>query len=179
MAVIGTRTVSTIYFNSVFLGHSRSSDIFEEFISAIAKLKFSKTIQISMDGPNVNWKFYSMLQDYYFKEFGKKLLNIGSCGLHIMHNAFKAGCIASTWGIVDFLTSLYYLFKNAPARRDDFLKESEGALPKKFIQHRWLENGPASESAIKSLPHSIKKYIVSVDKGDQIATGFVRVLTSP
>ncbi|GBM66403.1 hypothetical protein AVEN_274342-1 [Araneus ventricosus] len=126
--------VSTIYFNSVFLGHSKSSDIFEEFISAIAKLKFSKTIQISMDGPNVNWKFYSMLQDYYFKEFGKNLLNIGSCGLHIMHNAFKAGCIASTWGIGDFLTSLYYLFKNSPARRDDFLKESEGALPKKFIR---------------------------------------------
>ncbi|GBM74428.1 hypothetical protein AVEN_39220-1 [Araneus ventricosus] len=49
--------VSTIYFNSVFLGHSRSSDIFEEFISTIAKLKFSKTIQILMDRPNVNWKF--------------------------------------------------------------------------------------------------------------------------
>ncbi|GBM75222.1 hypothetical protein AVEN_73987-1 [Araneus ventricosus] len=98
--------VSTIYFNSVFLGHNRSFDIFEEFISAIAKLKFSKTIQISMDGPNVNWKFYSMLQDYYFKEFGKNLLNIGSCGLHIMHNAFKAGCIASTWGIAEFFNCI-------------------------------------------------------------------------
>ncbi|GBM41409.1 hypothetical protein AVEN_62700-1 [Araneus ventricosus] len=82
-----------------------------------------------------------------------------------MHNAFKAGCIANTWGIVDFLTALYYLFKNSPVRRDDFLKESEGALPKKFIQHRWLENVPANESAINLLP-SIKKYIVSVDKGE-------------
>ncbi|GBM79209.1 hypothetical protein AVEN_60858-1 [Araneus ventricosus] len=80
-----------------------------------------------------------------------------------MHNAFKAGCIASTWGIVDFSTALYYLFKNSPVHRYDFLKESEGALPKKFIQHRWLENVPASESAINLLP-SIKKYIVSVDK---------------
>ncbi|GBL79221.1 hypothetical protein AVEN_92449-1 [Araneus ventricosus] len=106
-----------------------------------------------------------MLRDYYFKEFGKSLLNIGSCGLHIMHNAFKAGCIASTWGIVNFLTSLYYLFKNSPTRRNDFLKESEGALPKKFIQHRWPENVPASEYAINLLP-GIKKYIVSVDKGE-------------
>ncbi|GBN95345.1 hypothetical protein AVEN_69876-1 [Araneus ventricosus] len=85
--------ISTIYFNSVFLGHSGSSDIFEEFLSAIAKLKFFKTIQISMDGPNVNWKFYSMLQDYYCKKFGKNLLNIGSCSLHIMHNAFKVGVL--------------------------------------------------------------------------------------
>ncbi|GBO13657.1 Signal transducer and activator of transcription 5B, partial [Araneus ventricosus] len=92
-------------------------------------------------------------------------VTIISSGLHIMHNAFKAGCIASTWGIVDFLTSLYYLFENSPARRDDFLKESERALPKKFIQLRWLENVPASESAINLLP-SIKKYIVSVDKGE-------------
>ncbi|GBM82621.1 hypothetical protein AVEN_26804-1 [Araneus ventricosus] len=82
-----------------------------------------------------------------------------------MRNAFEAGCIASTWGIVDFLAALYYLFKNSPARRDDFLKESEIALPKKFIQHRWLENVPASESAINLLA-SIKKYIVSVDKGE-------------
>ncbi|GBL92950.1 hypothetical protein AVEN_54601-1 [Araneus ventricosus] len=97
-----------------------------------------------------------MLQDYYFKEFGKNLLNIGICGLHIMPNAFKAGCIASTWRIVDFLTALYYLFKNSPALRDDFLKKSEGALPK---------NVPASESAINFLP-SIKTYIVSVDMGE-------------
>ncbi|GBL82869.1 hypothetical protein AVEN_106386-1 [Araneus ventricosus] len=79
-----------------------------------------------------------------------------------MHNAFKAGCIASIWGIVDFSTALYYLFKNSPTRRDYFLKESEGALPKKFIQHRWLENVPASESAMNLVP-SVKTYIVSVD----------------
>ena len=157
--------VSTVYFNSIFLGHSSSSDIYEAFMSSIVKLKFSKAIQISMDGPNVNWKFYGMLQDFYSTEFGKNLLNIGSCGLHIMHNAFKAGCIESAWGIVDFLTALYYLLKNSPARRDDFLKESKGALPQKFIQHRWLDNVPASEAAINLLP-SIKKYVSSVDKGD-------------
>ncbi|GBL75565.1 hypothetical protein AVEN_154900-1 [Araneus ventricosus] len=157
--------VSTIYFNSVFLGNSRSSDIFEEFISAIAKLKFSKTIQISMDGPNVNWKFYSMLQDYYLRNLEKTCLILVavvsiSC---IMPSRL---CVLQAHGeLCIFLTSLYYLFKNSPARRDDFLKESEGALPKKFIEHRWLENVPASESAINLLP-SIKKYIVSVDKGE-------------
>ncbi|GBN65091.1 hypothetical protein AVEN_65988-1 [Araneus ventricosus] len=80
-----------------------------------------------------------------------------------MHIAFKAGCIASTWGIVNFFIALYYLFKNSPAQRDDFLKELEGALPKTFIQHGWLENVQASEYAINLLP-SIKKYIVSVVK---------------
>jgi len=40
-----------------------------------------------MDGPNVNWKFYSMLTDEVNKEDNSHMLNIGSCGLHILPGA--------------------------------------------------------------------------------------------
>ena len=37
---------------------------------------------MSMDGPNVNWKTYELLSTSIEKETNKKMLNIGSCGLH-------------------------------------------------------------------------------------------------
>ena len=33
--------------------------------------------------PNVNWKFYDNLKTMLFQEFDTKLINIGSCGLHM------------------------------------------------------------------------------------------------
>jgi len=45
------------------------------------------------------------------------LINIGSCELHIVHNSFKTGATATEWKVVALLSSLYYLFKDSPARR--------------------------------------------------------------
>ena len=45
------------------------------------------------------------------------------------------------WQVSSFLSSLYYLFKDAPARREDFVTISGSSLmPLKFVSHRWLEN---------------------------------------
>ena len=49
-------------------------------------------IQISMDGPNVNWKSYKLIKEKLSEEFDDtKLTNIGSCGLHIIHNSLEVG----------------------------------------------------------------------------------------
>ena len=68
----------------------------------------------------INWKFYKQIRTQLQEEYSTSLINIGSCGLHIVHNAFKAGVTASGWIISSFLTSLYYLFNDLPARREDF-----------------------------------------------------------
>ena len=49
-------------------------------------------LQLSMDGPSVNWK----LMDHFKSEVGDSqkdpcILEIGSCGLHIVHGVFKSG----------------------------------------------------------------------------------------
>jgi len=156
--------VKTTFLTSVFLGHQTAEDLFDAFIEAISPLKLSKVLQISMDGPNVNWKFFKLIQNYSQREFQKHVLNIGSCGLHILHNAFKHGCFASKWEINNFLSSLYYLFKDSPARREDFVNISKADLfPKKFVNHRWLESIPAADCALKLLPE-LKKYILAIEK---------------
>lgn len=43
-------------------------------------------IQLSMDGPNVNLKLFNLLMKDIEESSQKKLLDLGSCGLHIVNN---------------------------------------------------------------------------------------------
>ena len=47
-----------------------------------------------MDGPRLNWKLLSLLNEDRQKEDADlpQLLNVGSCGLHVVHGAFSTGC---------------------------------------------------------------------------------------
>jgi len=147
-----------------FTGHAKGEDMVKHFIAGLGGLDKSKLLQIGMDGPNVNWKFFDIIQRKLQDEFGSTVLNIGSCGLHIVHNSFKAGFSKSGWNIGDFLGALFYLFKDSPARRDDFFEiTGSTTLPLKFVQHRWLENVPVVERAIQILPN-VNKYIKAVEE---------------
>jgi hypothetical protein len=49
------------------------------------------------------------------------------------------------WSIGDYLASLSYLFKDSPARREDFVEVAGLLIPLKFDHHGWLENTPIVE----------------------------------
>ena len=135
--------VKTRYLTSEFLGHARSEDLFEKFDVVFSDfgLQKSKLLQLSMDGPSVNWKAYNQLHCELKDNFKSGLLHVGSCGLHTLHNAFKKGCAATKWQIDSFLSSAYYLFKDSPARREDYITVTGcNTFPLKFCSHRWLEN---------------------------------------
>ena len=53
---------------------------------------------------------------------GKRLVDIGSCGLHVVHNAFKAGFEATTWDLRSFMCASHQIFHESPARREAFTK---------------------------------------------------------
>ncbi|GFO41180.1 peptidase m20 domain-containing protein 2 [Plakobranchus ocellatus] len=119
-----------------------------------------------MDGPNVNRKVHRDVSSELEKETGQSLLNIGSCGLHVVHNSFRHGSEKSGWALGEFLRDLYTLFKKAPARKDDYFNaagESTPKLPLKFCGHRWLENVPAPERALEIWPF-VLLYIKAVRK---------------
>lgn len=106
-------------------------------------------IQVSTDGPSVNWKFYGELKKKVNTDYGTTLVNNRSCGVHILHNSFKRGMDGTGWQVSSFLSSLYYLFKDAPARREDFISISGSPLmPLKFVSYRWLENVPVCQRAL-------------------------------
>ena len=44
-----------------------------------------------MDGPNANWKVFDSVQRHQEELEYSSLSNLGKCGLHMVHGAFKAG----------------------------------------------------------------------------------------
>src|SRR5438876_1517325 len=74
--------VSTRYLTSVFLGHATAADLQAKFLEGLGGLSLPKLIQVSMDGPSVNWKFLETLQaDLHHDAADPQLLDMGSCGL--------------------------------------------------------------------------------------------------
>ncbi|XP_027140125.1 uncharacterized protein LOC113746890 [Larimichthys crocea] len=119
-----------------------------------------------MDGPNVNWKAFSLLQKEMQKQVDRSLLNIGSCGLHILHNSFREGCKTTGWDIEHTLSSLYWLFHDCPARHEDFVTATGcSTVMLKFCKHRWLENVTVTDRALKLWPY-VQIYVERVLRGE-------------
>ena len=55
--------VCTRYLDSTFVCRSRSDDLLEHFLLGLQSLDKVKLIQVSMDGPNVNWAFFEELRN--------------------------------------------------------------------------------------------------------------------
>ena len=55
-------SVISRYFNSQFMGHATATDLKEVFEKSTDALPKAQLLQISMDGPNVNWSFYSKVE---------------------------------------------------------------------------------------------------------------------
>lgn len=108
--------VHSRYLTSFFMGHHNAEQIHDKIEKVCSEIGFQNLIQLSMDGPNVNWKTFSLAQRNIEQQTGRKLLNVGSCGLHTLHNSFRAGCASTNWEIGNALSSLKWLFKDVPAR---------------------------------------------------------------
>lgn len=160
-----SNTVHSRYLGSVFLNQCKATDLLEAFKSGLEGIDCSKILQVSMDGPNVNWSFLKLLKQdisHTYGPNGRLLLELGSCGLHTIHNAFKTGIKKMDWCIIKFLRALYNLFKMVPARRGYYTEVTGSAVfPLQFCTIRWLENSRVAQRAIEMLPN-IKKYVEAV-----------------
>ena len=97
------------------------------------------------------------------------LLEIGSCGLHVIHGAFGTGQRSTKWKLGKSLKAFYTFFKMSPARRADYLeingladshagKKMGHLFPKKYCGHRWLENVSVMSRIIQIFPN-LKKFV--------------------
>ena len=146
--------VESRYLSSEFLGHTTAEDLKRTFEECTDKLDTKKLIQVSMDGPNVNWKMLDlMVEDRNSNETYPKLLDVGSCGLHVVHGAFRTGMKQTGWGTDQVLKSLHSLFHDAPARREDYIRiAGSEVFPLEFCGHRWLEDKRVAERALEIWP---------------------------
>lgn len=134
-------------------------DLQEKLLNALKPLPLQKIVQISMNGPNVNLKAFKGLQEHLHKNYQVRCLDLGSCSLHTVHNAYKAGLTVSEWRLDVLLSSVSRLFLDAPARREDFVAVTGQSLfPLKFCAHRWIENVPIIER-VQLLWSDVKEYV--------------------
>ena len=63
-------------------------NIDNEIHAALKPVSEEKMIQLSMDGPNISWKVFDLLQSHREEAEWSLLLNLGSCSFHIVHGAF-------------------------------------------------------------------------------------------
>jgi len=161
--------VATRYLTSVFLGHSAASDLEEKFTEGLVGLNLKKLVQISMDGPSVNWKFLeTFAANTRPDSTDPTLFDLGSCGLHVVHGAFQTGHKAAGWTVNETLRGMYGLFKDSPARRADYTTQTGSTtFPKKFCQVRWIGNEAVATRAIEILP-DVKKYVEKFDKAKKL-----------
>ena len=113
--------VKTRYLDSQFLGHGTSIHLKMNFDETVTDLNPNKLIQIGMDGPNVNLKLLKMIQTERSENEQHQLIDIGSCGLHTIHNSFKTGAQSTDWELKKTLKGSYQVFHDTPARREDFV----------------------------------------------------------
>ena len=118
------KQVEVSYWDSQFLGHATSGDLLENFNKSLAGLDFSKVIQISVDGPSVNWCFYGEVVKNREEMELHQLINIGSCGLHIIHGSCKTGIDVTDWNIKATANGAFQILHDSPARRADCISVS-------------------------------------------------------
>ena len=63
----------------------------QTFLAGISDLDQSKILHVASDGPNVNLLFPKNLAKLQEEKELLPLLDIGRCGLHIIHDSFKTG----------------------------------------------------------------------------------------
>lgn len=158
-----TNTVCSHYFGSAFMGHATAENLLTSFKLALTEVPLKMIMQVSMDGPSVNWKFVDLLTTS-LGEDTIQILELGSCGLHVIHGAFQTGHKASGWNVNAYLRALYGIFKDSPARKADYIRiTGSNVFAKKFCQVRWVENVDVAERALEVLPN-VKKFTENVKK---------------
>ena len=112
--------VCTRYFGSYFLQRPNAKNLCDVLISSLKELIPERVIQSSMDGPSTNWNLLQLLQEDRKKKEYPTIINIGSCGLHVLHGAYRVGIEAAGWDVGKVLKSMWQLFHNFPARRETY-----------------------------------------------------------
>lgn len=127
--------VMSRFFDSQFMGHATANDLKKTYEKSTEELSKSDMLQVSMDGPNVNWSFYSKVEQSLQNNHGVCLINIGSCGLHIIHGAFQRGVESTNWKLDSFLKALHQILKDSPAQHEDYrtaIACNDSPMPLKF-----------------------------------------------
>ena len=151
---IEEKQVKVRYLDSQFLGHATSGDLLENFNKSLVELDLSKIIQISMDGLSVNWCFYDEVIKNRKEMELHQLINIGSCGLHIIHGSFKTGIEVTHWNIKITAKGPFQILHDSTPTRADYIRVSRSNIFSLFFCATiWVEDKKVAERLLEIWPH--------------------------
>ena len=102
--------VSTCYIKSVFMEKATAPDILENFEAVSEGLNKNTFIQVSSDGPNVNFNFFELLAEKRKDDGLNKLISIGTCSLHMLNRAFQNAENSTIWKIKRLFFAMHKIF---------------------------------------------------------------------
>ncbi len=105
----------------MFTGHGTADDLLDHYSEAVKDLDSSRTWQVGMHGCNVNLALHKKLVKQRVELNFPCLLDLGMCGLHIIHGAFQTGAKVTNWSLDHYLLKQYKLFIDSPACHEDFV----------------------------------------------------------
>ena len=110
------------YCGSLFVDQCPDEKHVEHSFAFIEKIGLDITVMshLGLDGPNVNLKFQRfLLQSSLPAEAQTSFLDIGSCPMHIVHNASRKGVLQLNFNVDQFALDIHFFFKLSAARRAD------------------------------------------------------------
>lgn len=167
------RQITTVYIDSVFLGHA-TADTLEEVIMKFIEdqnLDARKLLQLSMDGPAVNLSFQRKMNAHLQQKGVDNVIDIGTCSLHPVHTAFTKGIETLQFDVDQFANDVFTWFKLSSARREDYkevrseeLLETAGEFFLRPVSSRWLSIEPVCRRLIEQFSVLKKYFEVAIPK---------------
>ena len=138
-------------------------DLVEHFYHFMYSLQLDVDflLHLGMDGQNVNKAFERKLIADLMKQHKNSFLQLESCSLHAMNNAFGKGIKYLKENIIDLdqiAIDLLFFFKYSAERREDYTNVAEvtGITAVYMLKHctsRWLSIDKVLVRIIKQFPN--------------------------
>jgi len=155
------------HLKTYFIGTATAKDIFNKLCEALENCQLPKKqlLMISCDGPNVNKSVKNLMAEERSLLSQKPLEEIGTCNIHIMHNAFKRGMDELGENASNLIFQVHDFFHGWPSRWEDYTAiQTQLKVPvHKFVKHvssRWLSLQPAGRRLLEQWP-AVEKYFLT------------------
>ena len=167
--------VITSHLETFFLGLATGKIIFDHICLALknADLSWAKLLMVGSDGPNVNKTVFNLLNEEAKKLRlnSKGLLDIGTCNIHKVHNAFGKGLDELGTETSEFIIAVRNFIFKFPNRENDFRPIQEKLnLPTvkipKHVSVRWLTVRDCLKVVLQQLPAIIEYFLTFIPKNN-------------
>lgn len=92
---------------------------------------------LDSDGPTVNIKVFKLFNEEILALHSKRLLDIGTCPIHFVHNAFLKSVETFGEDAMNVVISVYHYLDGWPSRWEEYeiIQEKLKLKPQKFLKH--------------------------------------------